>query len=1037
MFFFTKGDEVVLAARPDAGSGVITDVITSGSEPQYEVLFVTSGQKRVYGARSLELAGGGEDDETDPLDFLRSGDLASAEDFRAFMTLAKLETPLANNLYSFAASRTERLPHQFKPVLKLLSSPYGRLLVADEVGLGKTIEAGIILTELTARGGLDNVLIVCPSPLTEKWRREMRERFLASFDVLDGRAFRQALKTSTSDPLAEPLRGITSLELLRREENLTLLGELAPQLDLVIVDEAHHMRNVGTATNELGDVLTSLADTCVFLTATPLNLGRADFFELMRLLVPEEFPELDTFVSVIEPNAHLNTALRRLRSGWPPPYEDALKELEEVERTEQARRFLNAPRYREVKHTLQRGADGERLERSEVVEAQRGLTDLNTLSHVFTRTRKREVQELFPTRRSKTVSATFTEAERRFYDAVTDWVLDEYADRAAHLVVVTFQRLAASCLPALGRRLVDASDSGVLRFTSDEVAELEDDALIQDEETETSDIEISESTRGSLDELVAAWSAYKGQTDSKYDAFATALAATFDEGAERVLVFSYFTGTIDYLAERLATLRPSGRPLEVVKLYGPMNSEQRAAAVDRFRASRGPVVLLSSEVGSEGLDFQFCSRMFNYDLPWNPMRVEQRIGRLDRYGQESDLIWIMNMIVADTVEERIFYRLYDRIKIFEESIGDLEAILGDIEFDLQKLQREALRGQLSPAEQERRSNLLADVILRRQKADEEFEEESKRFLSNDDVFLDIFNDIERGRRYVTPVELQRITERYLASVSPQLELVASADRPGAFDLVGPVADLRRSILRTLSIRSRNAHHVRTFLGRLGDGLRLTFDPRLATASRSLEFVSLRHPIIEALTSDEGFNRSLKPSGVIGLSPDLLQGERVFFVFELSAQGVKDELEFVAIAVGKDGQVDDVTSAALLGLFEDAKAVTGSETLVWGEDALRDAYETASSWVAAVRESKEQQLARNAEATLIAQRESLRLTADRKQLWLTEQIQNARSDSIRRMRSSQLARLSDEYVAKQAALEQPRGVAVGSRLVAAGIAVPTT
>ena len=135
------------------------------------------------------------------------------------------------------------------------------------------------------------------------------------------------------------------------------------------------------------------------------------------------------------------------------------------------------------------------------------------------------------------------------------------------------------------------------------------------------------------------------------------------------MVFSYFTGTIDYLAERLSGLLFDGRPLRILKLYGPMNSAERDRAVASFRDHPGPVVLLSSEVGSEGLDFQFCSRMFNYDLPWNPMRVEQRIGRLDRYGQTSEIIHILNMIVTDTIEERIFHRLYDRIRIFESSMG--------------------------------------------------------------------------------------------------------------------------------------------------------------------------------------------------------------------------------------------------------------------------------------------------------------------------------------------------------------------------------
>lgn len=201
-FAFVKGDEVVLRARRESGAGVVTEVLVAGSEPQYKVFF--PGGTQVYSARHLELATASIGPEVDPVALLREGALASAETFRAFITLAKLEKPLADNLYSFAASRTERLAHQFKAVLKLLASPHGRLLIADEVGLGKTIEAGIILTELNARGPLDHILVACPSSLMEKWRREMRDRFLFDFDVLDGPASASSSPPTSMDPAPSP-----------------------------------------------------------------------------------------------------------------------------------------------------------------------------------------------------------------------------------------------------------------------------------------------------------------------------------------------------------------------------------------------------------------------------------------------------------------------------------------------------------------------------------------------------------------------------------------------------------------------------------------------------------------------------------------------------------------------------------------------------------------------------------------------------------------------------------------------------------------
>jgi ATP-dependent helicase HepA len=1031
-FPFVKGDEVVLRARPGSGRGVVTEVLITGSDPQYKVFF--AGGTQLYSSRHLELAAGTTSVDADPVALLRDGTLANAETFRAFMTLAKLEKPLTDNLYSFAASRTERLPHQFKAVLKLLGNPYGRLLIADEVGLGKTIEAGIILTELNARGPLDHILVTCPSALTEKWRQEMRDRFLLDFEVVDSQRFREFVSADQNGPSPEPRRIIASLELLRRAENLEALGTAAPSIDVVVVDEAHHMRNLGTASNELGEVLTGLAETVIFLTATPLNLGRDDFFQLMRLLVPDEFPQLETFNALIEPNAHINLALRHLRAGWPPHFAEALGALRKVEGMAVGARFTTSARYLSTRLILERGARGEVVAREDVVRCQRNLIELNTLSHVFTRTRKREVQEFFPTRRSATVAVTFTAEEREFYDAVTDWALETYVDRAAHLVAATFQRLAASCLPALGRRLAEVVRSGVLAIGVDEASELADDDFGEagtfEEVFAGEDVDLVVETTAA-ERLLEAWDAYGGDVDTKFDGFAQALTSSFVAGAERILVFSYFRGTIDYLAQRLDGILIEGQMLRVLKLYGPMSSEQRDQAVTSFRDDPSPCVLLSSEVGSEGLDFQFCSRMFNYDLPWNPMRVEQRIGRLDRYGQASEIIHILNMIVSDTIEERIFHRLYERIKIFESSIGDLEAILGVVEFDLASLQRDALSGTLTEAELDRRRNLIADVILRRQQDDEVFEQESKKFLSNDDVFLELFNDIERSRRYVTPVELQLLVERYLAVCGCRVTLHPVGRSTGIFRLAGDIAPFGVLLSRRLAQSSGGAKAARAFLSRLPDeGMDVTFDPAIATAERRLEFISLHHPIVRALAIGDELRLELSCCAAIALDLGLTSAStHAFFIFELQAHGMKDELELDVVVVDEQGEVTEGGST-LLGALNEARNV--ELAVVPNPDAVDRMYRAALERVTADVAAREQLLQERNDEAVSAQLASLRLSSDRRRLWLQEQIQEGHSVPIIRMRRAQLSRLEAEVESKLARLQGKRGVSVGYRLVAAGL-----
>lgn len=1028
---FSRGQRVVLKSRPEGPPGVVSEVIVAdGNEPQYEIFFGGFEQDRIYPERNLLVHGEGDDEPSGPTDYLRQWRLADADGFRSFLTLAKLKTPLADNLYSFTASRTERLPYQFKPVLKLLDSPYSRLLIADEVGLGKTIEAGIILTELQARANLEHILVACPSSLLTKWRRELIERFDLDFEVVNGPGFREAVSDIATRG-HEPRRLIASLELLRRAENVEALAEHSPRFDVLIVDEAHHLRNRGTATNEVGETLALASQAAIFLTATPLNLGRHDFFELLRLLVPEEFVDFETFVDLIEPNQHVNAALRAIR-GPSPSYERAVTDVQELLQTSQARRFESSVRFQGLLRRLESAAERGQMEREDNVRCQRDLIELNTLSHVFTRTKKREVQEHFPTRRAHPVRVDITDVERRFYDAVTEWVTAHYGEEmfaGRGFVTTMFQRQAASCLPAMGRKLEQSILAGSVSFTSDEVDEIADLAGL--DTLEDVSFELSPTELGPLEELRSAWRTYGGRVDTKFDEFAKALTAALEEGADKALVFSFFVGTIDYLAERLEGVTVGGRPLRVLKLYGPMGTDARYAALQEFREGGGPMVMLSSEVGSEGLDFQFCSTMFNYDLPWNPMRVEQRIGRLDRYGQTSEIIHILNLVISDTVEERIFFRLYERINIFEESIGDLEAILGEVESMLSRLQRDVLLRKLTPDEESRRTAQIADVIVRRQQEDEEFDKASRQFLGNDDVFSERFNDIQEGRRYVTPEELRGLVERWLGNRFPRVRL-EQAGAPEVVQLVGADVDsFSRFVSTRLAKEPGTARIARQFLARLhgSEPLRLTFDPVVAMQDRRLEFISLHHPLVRVIQAEGEEDRQLLPAGRLSLPALELDGPHCFFVYELNVSGMKDRVEFEAVVVSPNGVVAPEAGEAFLSCVTDASSLDIDPPFT--DTEVTQAESAARQHIAAEVARREQELTQINDENVDAQLESLLLSFERRQLWLREQVQRADNERIVRMRRAQLANWEADFDVRVAELERKRGVTMGQRLVAAG------
>lgn len=286
---FQRGDEVRLINRRDL-IGVIT------SEPRFE-----NGQYwyRVRIAQDAsthpEVALEQLLKEMDPSDLVRKGIFSTKESFSKLMTYHKLKTPLANTVYAYQAAKIELLPYQYKPLLKFLASDNQRLLIADEVGLGKTIEAGLILSELRQRTTLRRVLIVCRANLTHKWRMEMRDKFQEEFRILKAAEMQELITEVAEHDSFKEFRGICSLESLRSSHLIEELKEAGVDFDLIIADEAQHLRNPETNSNKLARALNELSESMVLLTATPVQLGNQDLFHLLQILDPKEFSSLIAF----------------------------------------------------------------------------------------------------------------------------------------------------------------------------------------------------------------------------------------------------------------------------------------------------------------------------------------------------------------------------------------------------------------------------------------------------------------------------------------------------------------------------------------------------------------------------------------------------------------------------------------------------------------------------------------------------------------------------------------------------------------------
>jgi superfamily II DNA or RNA helicase len=856
---FRPGDIV----RPKGGTGGVGRVrgarAVAGSY-QYEVDL--QGEIKRYNEEALVPVQG---DPRSP-EFWLTQPPAGAEDFSLTLTWAKLTHPLTDTIYSYASSKTIFRPYQFKPVLKVLTGSSGRLLIADEVGLGKTIEASLIWAELEQRTRLDRVLVVAPAVLTLKWVREMRRRFdleLVRLSTSDLAEFAERLAAG-DDP---PLRGVVSLESMRRAEDLLeRLADLHPRFDLVIVDEAHYLRNRGTKSHTLGLLLADWADYLIFLSATPLNLGNHDLFNLVNLLDEGHFNDPLVFPAQLEPNEVLNDVARSLVDKGRDTPRKLLARLDDLNALQFGSAVTDRPDYALLRRLLD---VDRRLTHDEVARARRLLADLNTLAGVLTRTRKVDIPDQKAARVPVNIDVDWTLQERAYYQAVFAW----YMRRAQAMNVPPGfatqmpLRQAASCIPA---------SQELIRVRNPELFAQEYD---DPDEEGPADLD------GLLDIPILATPL---SVDTKYEQLLAELMKIRAAGLRQVMIFSFFRRTLAYLARRLS------EHFEVRVMHGGVPMEERDAIMREFREGAFDILLLS-EVGSEGLDFEFCNVLVNYDLPWNPMRVEQRIGRLDRFGQEHEKIFIYNMRVPGTIETDIFQRLYDRIGVFERSIGELEPILRD---ELEGITRRLLDPKLDPEERQRETDRIA-IALQHKAHDTEKLRESQAILSGlDSLLIEEFTDSGPGNgRFIGQAEIQRLLDRLFRRYGGQR---GRPNAQGIFHIVGSerlAGRLRRS--RVTEGGSRHTPWKLAALLQNKTPVECTFHPE--TASKyDVELLSARHPLIKLaleVLADEALD--LPRFGSVAV-PGLPANRRYLVTIDLAeTSGLRPLLELWATAVDLD------------------------------------------------------------------------------------------------------------------------------------------
>jgi len=579
----------------------------------------------------------------------------------------------SKNLVSLSCSRINFLKHQIYVFWRLFSEIYPRYILADEVGLGKTTEAGLLFKELKLRSLINKTLIIVPANLISQWQYEMKYKFNEEFKRLSLNDLRNNLHIKYDNI-------ICSLQSLRL--NKELISNV--DWDLIIFDEAHHLRkyseNRVTRNYELAKFLRDKCKSLLLLTATPIQINDYEFYGLLELLNIGIFKNYDDFKKFISFNKELNEIFTVINENGEsinhPKVEDFLNKIGEGSIIEQENIELDDIR-------------------TKIIEK---LKECHIISDYLIRNKKRDVFSNLIKRKVKLVGIILSPEEYEIYTEVTKFISEEYQlaieerNYIRGFLMVTFQKMLTSSKSAILKsfeKKINSFYNNINKSLDCDLNELnkkiEEYKILDENEqykiiNEVLQYDMYENLDKKSTEVKVIENLYfklkkleDNYIDSKFDELIKILNNIFENNKnEKVIIFTRFLATQKYLQERLGK-----NGYSVVIFNGTeLTESEKNTAIENFKNTYQ--IMISTEVGGEGRNFQFCHIMINYDLPWNPMKIEQRIGRLDRIGQKKDII-IYNLFCSKTIEEKIVEVLFKRINIFETTVGSLDPILGKIE----------------------------------------------------------------------------------------------------------------------------------------------------------------------------------------------------------------------------------------------------------------------------------------------------------------------------------------------------------------------
>lgn len=706
--------------HPEFGEGVVVQGATNG----YVRAFFPSGERQVFGEALRPVSSRAERIITN----VQSG----ADRLRnAWLHVEAHALPLMDNAAALTSARIDLLPHQVVLTHQVATASPRRFLVADEVGLGKTIETALILRELASRGELKRALIVVPAGLVNNWHRELNEIFNLEFEVFGAQG---DVTDRKSNAFAKHDWLIASVDTLKRRSRINRLKE-APPWDLVVFDEAHHLsayKNGNkirkTENYKLAEALRDHTRDLLLLSATPHQGDHFRFWMLIQLLNPTLFKSPD---EMVEQRHRLNEVVyRRTKADACTPDGSPLF----TRRWVHTESFTMSPGenvfYAKLREYLQDGFDLAKK------QGNQGRA-LGFVMTIFQKIAASSFAAVRNTLHRRQLALTIHEA------ILKDQALDidghqALMDEARQLI----HRQSGLPDDAIGRGEVDRilADLKLRLIRKLDEEELATVASSASSEIITAEGEDMAATAVALSlpeerlRIADLVSAFPQNRETKVEKLLRGLGALWDQNSsEKVVIFATYLATVDLLSREIAAAYPGQG---VVVLRGGDHG-MKLAAERRFRKTDGPRVLICTAAGREGINLQFSRVLFNFDLPWNPMDVEQRIGRIHRYGQK-DTAQVYNLVLSDTIEGRIYLLLADKLNEIARTLGKVDEH-GNVTEDLHSQILGQLNDRLSYDQLYREA--LSDPELKRTR--EELEAAMSNAREARKVVFELFQDLDR------------------------------------------------------------------------------------------------------------------------------------------------------------------------------------------------------------------------------------------------------------------------------------------------------